>query len=240
MAEGIIDAFEVVKIDEHQPAQFVMPPGAFQRPLEIVLKHDPVGQAGEKVMIGQTVDLFVGLLQVPAHLRKGAGQVAYLIARAVVNADGQVAAAHFRGRISEADDRGDNHLSAEVVQKCRDDDQGADGGDTDGQAQSVAGGIEIFFRNFGHQQEGILDLPAEHQECPLLVSDFRGCAALDMFGQLVQERVRQGGNGRTRARGKQYIAVSVKQLVCRAIFIPGLGKPFFNKIEIDRYRQIAA
>ena len=63
MAEAVVDLLEIVKVDEHQRGRTAGAPGAGEGEIDLLLDEDPVGQAGQRVVVGQVGEL---LLAAPA------------------------------------------------------------------------------------------------------------------------------------------------------------------------------
>ena len=82
VAEGVVDPAEVVEVDEERGDQRPLAVGLVQRVGQPLLVGEPVGQAGEAVVVGQAPHLLQhpgvrqrdrGLVRQPADLNPGIG-----------------------------------------------------------------------------------------------------------------------------------------------------------------------
>jgi hypothetical protein len=67
MPERVVDMLEVVEVHEQQGQ---CPPAALgmsQRAFQVFSEHQPVGQLGEAVVVGEKADLLARLPEVMAH-----------------------------------------------------------------------------------------------------------------------------------------------------------------------------
>ena len=62
MAEGIVDGLETVQVDEQHPHLMPLPGGGGNGHGEPVLQQHAVGQAGERIVLGQELDAVLGRL----------------------------------------------------------------------------------------------------------------------------------------------------------------------------------
>ena len=62
MSEGVVDALEAVDVHEHQRHLGAAPLCLGEGMAEPVLEQGPVGQAGERIMVGHMPDLALGAL----------------------------------------------------------------------------------------------------------------------------------------------------------------------------------
>ena len=81
VAERIVDRLEAVEVEEHQHHPFVMPIRMLQGTVQAILEQGAVGQVGQGVVVGQTMDaLFAGLAFADvAEETHVADQVAFLV-----------------------------------------------------------------------------------------------------------------------------------------------------------------
>ena len=63
VAEAVVDVLEVVQIDAQQRAAAAFTFGAGQRLLDALAQQQAVGQAGERVVVGEEVQLVLGALE---------------------------------------------------------------------------------------------------------------------------------------------------------------------------------
>ena len=63
MPEGVVDELEAVQVDEQQRDLLPLAPGALQRPRQVVLELQAVGQPGQRVVMGQVQQPLFGLLE---------------------------------------------------------------------------------------------------------------------------------------------------------------------------------
>ena len=56
MAQRVVDVLEAVQVDEHHGKGAVVALGNCNRLFHPLVQHDAVGQAGERVAVGQVVD----------------------------------------------------------------------------------------------------------------------------------------------------------------------------------------
>ncbi|MPN31366.1 hypothetical protein SDC9_178840 [bioreactor metagenome] len=59
MAERIVDALEMIEIEEHQRGAALVAPALFHDMAEAVAQQQPVGQAGQRVVVGEILDLLL-------------------------------------------------------------------------------------------------------------------------------------------------------------------------------------
>ena len=59
VSEPVVDLLEVVEVDEQQRDRGVGAPGAGERQVELLLDQDPVGQAGQRVVIREVRQLLL-------------------------------------------------------------------------------------------------------------------------------------------------------------------------------------
>ena len=57
--QAVVDLFEVVEVDEHEGRGAAGAPGAGQRQVHLLLNEDPVGQPGQRVVVGQIGQLLL-------------------------------------------------------------------------------------------------------------------------------------------------------------------------------------
>ena len=68
VAERVVDGLEAVEVDEHHRGLLAVAVGQRERLLQAVLQQAPVGQAGERVVVGEVLGARVGLLQLDGAL----------------------------------------------------------------------------------------------------------------------------------------------------------------------------
>jgi hypothetical protein len=68
VAERVVDGLEAVEVDEHHRGLLAVAVGERERLLQAVLQQAAVGQAGERVVVGQVLRARVGLLQLDGAL----------------------------------------------------------------------------------------------------------------------------------------------------------------------------
>ena len=67
MPERVVDVLEVVEVHEQQGQCPLAAHGVGQRAFQVFSEHQPVGQLGEAVVVGEIMGLLVRLPEVMAH-----------------------------------------------------------------------------------------------------------------------------------------------------------------------------
>ena len=78
MAECVVECFEIIEIDEQQGAIGVIVMAGLHCPLQVFMHATAVGQAGQRVKVGQLVDFFEVLIAL-GHVAQGTGEQHTLI-----------------------------------------------------------------------------------------------------------------------------------------------------------------
>src|SRR5690606_3649462 len=73
MSDRVIDALEVVEIDEEHRELDALAAAARNNVLEVLVQQPPVRQAREAVLIGEGANLLVGLLELAQRILTGSG-----------------------------------------------------------------------------------------------------------------------------------------------------------------------
>ena len=117
MAEGVIDALEVVDIQE-QGGQFLpVTPCCCSRPAQVVLEHRAVWESGQAVMVGDVTHLFMVVIQVLPHFPECCSQFANFIIGIYINRYEYLSPAHLAGSKAEFPDGRDELFLEDTKQK---------------------------------------------------------------------------------------------------------------------------
>ena len=114
VAERVVDALEVVEVDEQQRQPRALAARQLHEPLELVVEARAVGQAGERVVVREVVDALLGRVAVADVAHDGHAQplaVAHHRAHDELHVDARAVLVHdhalVRGLLARGDDRGD-------------------------------------------------------------------------------------------------------------------------------------